>query len=281
MKRIICIVLTLVLCVSVLSVSVVTSNAAITGGSRAVSFDWRTPSLDGNSTRLSDEIILTIYPLKDVPTYRYYYKICDISGNSTGWVRAGEISSANKSAINVSFTIKNSYINGVSTKGIYSNNSIKATENPSPRLMIFFTVRGLKNGSFVTGYYSSVYTTFMTSEFCCQTAPCEDFNHWNRTVSVYLPDKSFAQDDIYGVRFYYRAKNGSWKTITTKYRNFFYSPTRYRYAVVGCQVPWNIVKDMKVDKDGDICLTARCVNKYGNPISPYYNQYWNYNQFVS
>lgn len=280
MKRIISLMLVVIMCLSVLIVGTVSPSAAIQEGDKAVDFSWYYNTMSFNQQhRPTSNITVRINPLSNVSTYRYYYKLVDISGKSTGWVRAGEITTWVDNPFTVTVPIQSSHLNKLSTKGLYNNNTLKLYNNDKA-LKLYVTVRALSNGKFVTGFYNDRYKYLSTWDFCCQTHIGRDRNHCVY-ISAYLPLYSFAKDNITGVRFYYMTKNGTWETINTMNNRF--ATIKNRIVTTSCTIPDHMINNMRIDKDGDVCVTARLVNDApgkGNPISPYFKQYWNFNKYL-
>jgi hypothetical protein len=236
-----------------------------------------------SATKPNSFIDMTIYTQSNIPKYRYYYKLVDCYGNSTDWVRAGEIKRNGRGAITVEVDISYKDINNISTRGFWSCNKVCTWESGS-NVRIYLTARGLNgHNEFVTDFYRNVYFEESTWAFCPATvASWQSQTLKGRTVSVYLPIYSFANRWTEGIRVYYWSKSsGSWKRLHDFKR---YAWGYYPDGGICCgnyQVnDWSIINDMYVDGDGDIKLTARVIDRNGYPISPYYNQYWNFNRFI-
>lgn len=288
MKRLVSILMVLTIAVMSLVVPVNAANVDLASDGwkvRFIDFDYTYYGFDNKydtATKPNSFINMTIYTDPNVPKYRYYYRIVDCWGNDTDWVRVGEVKRNGRWAITVPVDISWRDINNISTRGFWSCNKVCTWETGS-NVRIYLTARGLDNHNrFITDFHRYVYFEESTWSFCPATVT--GWGGWNqgRAVSVHLPLYSFANCWTEGVRVYYWSKSShTWERLHDfKRYKWGYYPDGGICCDEGYQVPWGIVDDMYVDGDGDIKLTARVIDREGDPISPYYNQYWNFRKFL-
>ena len=255
----------------------------ISDGVSAVEFDYSWYAFNNkydSATKPNSFMNMTIYTQQNIPKYRYYYKLVDCYGNSTGWTRAGEVNRNGRKSITVEVDISYRDINNISTRGFWSCNKVCAWEKGS-NVRIYLTARGLNgHNRFVTGFYNDCSFVASTWSFCPAIITGWGGVNQGRAVKPYLPIYSFANCWTEGIRVYYWSRSsGSWERLHDfKRYNWGYYPNG-GICTEDYIVPWSTVNDMYVDSDGDIKLTARLIDRYGDPISPYYNQYWNFKRF--